>query len=136
MRAFQSCKTFYLIWQILFILVNSDEPKNKRIFEYFRISTVNVPSVQILNLSSDARYKMPTDDITFENLKKFCQNFLSKTAKVSFLLDKLCQEPQNLLMIFLVSLIYNKRQNKGHPQVQHGKSLHLLPSFTEAHSFF
>ncbi|ERE80013.1 protein disulfide-isomerase-like protein of the testis isoform X2 [Cricetulus griseus] len=67
--------------KILFILVNSDEPKNKRIFEYFRISTVNVPSVQILNLSSDARYKMPTDDITFENLKKFCQNFLSKTAK-------------------------------------------------------
>ncbi|XP_012968159.1 protein disulfide-isomerase-like protein of the testis [Mesocricetus auratus] len=67
--------------KILFILVNADEPKNKRVFEYFQIPTVNVPSVQILNLSSDARYKMPTDDITFENLKKFCQNYLSKTAK-------------------------------------------------------
>ncbi|KAL1774153.1 disulfide-isomerase of the testis [Sigmodon hispidus] len=67
--------------KILFILVNSDEPKNKHVFEYFGISTVNVPSVQILNLSSDARYKMPTDDINFESLKKFCRSFLSKTAK-------------------------------------------------------
>lgn len=61
--------------------MNSDEPKNKRIFEYFQISRVNVPSVQILNLSSDARYKMPTDNITFESLKKFCNSFLSRTAK-------------------------------------------------------
>ncbi|OBS63794.1 hypothetical protein A6R68_24193, partial [Neotoma lepida] len=80
----QSCKRFFkkrLIWQILFILVNSDEPKNKRVFEYFRISTVNVPSVQILNLTSDIRYKMPTDDITYKSLRKFCLSFLSKTAK-------------------------------------------------------
>ncbi|XP_021023382.1 protein disulfide-isomerase-like protein of the testis isoform X2 [Mus caroli] len=68
--------------KILFVLVNADEPKNKRIFEYFQISRVNVPSVQILNLSSDARYKMPTDDINFESLKKFCNSFLSKTAKI------------------------------------------------------
>ncbi|XP_021508679.1 protein disulfide-isomerase-like protein of the testis [Meriones unguiculatus] len=67
--------------KILFILVNADEPKNKHIFEYFRVSRVNVPSVQILNLSSDARYKMPTDDITFGSLRKFCLSFLSKTAK-------------------------------------------------------
>ncbi|XP_051002936.1 LOW QUALITY PROTEIN: protein disulfide-isomerase-like protein of the testis [Acomys russatus] len=67
--------------KILFVLVNSDEPKNKRVFEYFWISRVNVPSVQILNLSSNARYKMPTDDINFESLKKFCRSFLSNTAK-------------------------------------------------------
>ncbi|XP_052031069.1 protein disulfide-isomerase-like protein of the testis [Apodemus sylvaticus] len=67
--------------KILFVLVNADEPKNKRIFEYFQISKVNVPSVQVLNLSSDARYKMPTDDINFQSLKKFCNSFLSKTAK-------------------------------------------------------
>ncbi|GAB1292606.1 Protein disulfide-isomerase-like protein of the testis [Apodemus speciosus] len=70
--------------KILFVLVNADEPKNKRIFEYFQISKVNVPSVQVLNLSSDARYKMPTDDINFQSLKKFCNSFLSKTAKVNF----------------------------------------------------
>lgn len=92
-----------MIWQILFILVNADEPKNKRVFEYFRIATVNVPSVQILNISSDTRYKMPTDDITFESLKKFCQSFLSKTAKVSLLSGKSCLEPQDLFRILLVS---------------------------------
>uniref|UniRef100_A0A8C6QCT3 Protein disulfide-isomerase-like protein of the testis n=1 Tax=Nannospalax galili TaxID=1026970 RepID=A0A8C6QCT3_NANGA len=67
--------------KILFILVNADEPKNKRVFEYFRITEVNVPSIQILNLSSDARYKMPTDDITYESLKKFSLSFLSRSAK-------------------------------------------------------
>ncbi|XP_042522573.1 protein disulfide-isomerase-like protein of the testis [Dipodomys spectabilis] len=67
--------------KILFILVDSDEPKNKFVFEYFRITEVDTPSVQILNLSSDARYKMPTDDITYENLKKFGRSFLNKNAK-------------------------------------------------------
>ncbi|XP_006146669.1 protein disulfide-isomerase-like protein of the testis, partial [Tupaia chinensis] len=66
---------------ILFILVNADEPRNGRVFEYFRITEVNVPSVQILNLSSDARYKMPSDEITYENLKKFGLSFLSRNAK-------------------------------------------------------
>jgi hypothetical protein len=90
-----------LIWQILFVLVNADEPKNKRIFEYFQISRVNVPSVQILNLSSDGRYKMPTDDINFESLKKFCNSFLSKTAKVSLLSGKSRLEPEDRLTVQL-----------------------------------
>ncbi|XP_017705345.1 PREDICTED: protein disulfide-isomerase-like protein of the testis [Rhinopithecus bieti] len=67
--------------KILFILVNADEPRNRRVFEYFRVTEVDIPSVQILNLSSDARYKMPSDDITYENLKKFGRSFLSKNAK-------------------------------------------------------
>ncbi|KAL4685561.1 hypothetical protein H8959_001158, partial [Pygathrix nigripes] len=67
--------------KILFILVNADEPRNRRVFEYFRVAEVDIPSVQILNLSSDARYKMPSDDITYENLKKFGRSFLSKNAK-------------------------------------------------------
>ncbi|XP_007516651.1 protein disulfide-isomerase-like protein of the testis isoform X2 [Erinaceus europaeus] len=67
--------------KILFILVDADEPRNGRIFEYFRITEVDIPSVQILNLSSDARYKMPSDEITYENLKKFSQSFLRRNAK-------------------------------------------------------
>nr|XP_058142338.1 protein disulfide-isomerase-like protein of the testis isoform X2 [Dasypus novemcinctus] len=67
--------------KILFILVNTDEPRNGRVFEYFRITEVDVPSVQILNLSSDARYKMPADEITYKNLKKFGRSFLARTAK-------------------------------------------------------
>nr|XP_035123011.2 protein disulfide-isomerase-like protein of the testis [Callithrix jacchus] len=67
--------------KILFILVDADEPRNRRVFEYFRVTEVDIPSVQILNLSSDARYKMPSDEITYENLKKFGHSFLSKNAK-------------------------------------------------------
>ncbi|XP_039741428.1 protein disulfide-isomerase-like protein of the testis [Pteropus medius] len=67
--------------KILCILVDADEPRNGRIFEYFRITEVNVPSVQILNLSSDASYKMPFEDITFQNLKKFGRSYLNRSAK-------------------------------------------------------
>ncbi|XP_006892771.1 PREDICTED: protein disulfide-isomerase-like protein of the testis [Elephantulus edwardii] len=67
--------------KILFILVNTDEPRNGRIFEYFRVTEVNVPSVQILNLTSDIRYKMPAEEITYENLKKFSISFLNRNAK-------------------------------------------------------
>ncbi|XP_041606218.1 protein disulfide-isomerase-like protein of the testis [Vulpes lagopus] len=67
--------------KILFILVDADEPRNGHIFKYFRITEVNIPCVQILNLSSDARYKMPFEEITYENLKKFGRSFLNRSAK-------------------------------------------------------
>ncbi|XP_004750330.2 protein disulfide-isomerase-like protein of the testis isoform X2 [Mustela putorius furo] len=67
--------------EILFILVNADEPRNGHILKYFRITEVNIPCVQILNLSSDARYKMPSEEITYENLKKFGYSFLNRNAK-------------------------------------------------------
>ncbi|XP_007467027.1 PREDICTED: protein disulfide-isomerase-like protein of the testis [Lipotes vexillifer] len=67
--------------KILFILVDADEPRNGRVLEYFRITEADIPCVQILNLSSDARYKMPFEEITYENLKKFGQSFLNRKAK-------------------------------------------------------
>ncbi|XP_025772676.1 protein disulfide-isomerase-like protein of the testis [Puma concolor] len=67
--------------KILFIIVDADEPRNGHIFKYFRITEVNIPCVQILNLSSDARYKMPSEEITYENLKKFGRSFLNRSAK-------------------------------------------------------
>ncbi|XP_054992778.1 protein disulfide-isomerase-like protein of the testis [Sorex araneus] len=67
--------------KILFILMDTDEPRNRRILEYFQITEVDIPCVQILNLSADARYKMPSDEITYEELKKFGQSFLKNKAK-------------------------------------------------------
>ena len=69
-----------MIWQILFILVDTDVPRNRRVFKYFQITEVDVPCIQILNLSSDARYKMPFEEITYENLQKFGQSFLNRKA--------------------------------------------------------
>uniref|UniRef100_A0A8C4MCL5 Protein disulfide-isomerase-like protein of the testis n=1 Tax=Equus asinus TaxID=9793 RepID=A0A8C4MCL5_EQUAS len=79
----QHCKLALKEFQnkILFILVDADEPRNRHVFKHFRIAEVNIPSVQILNLSSDARYKMPSEEITYKNLKKFGHSFLNKSAK-------------------------------------------------------
>lgn len=67
--------------KIMFILVDTNETRNGRLFEYFRITEVDVPAVRILNLTSDAKYQMPADDVTFENLRSFCQSYLDGKAK-------------------------------------------------------
>ncbi|KFP76058.1 Protein disulfide-isomerase-like of the testis, partial [Acanthisitta chloris] len=68
--------------KILFILVDTDETRNGRVFEYFRIRDIDVPAVRILNLTSDAKYKMPADEVTVENLREFCQSYLNGKAKL------------------------------------------------------
>lgn len=66
--------------------MDTNEARNGRIFEYFRVRDIDVPAVRILNLTSDARYKMPADEVTVENLKDFCQSYLNGKAKVCPLL--------------------------------------------------
>ncbi|KAM5152561.1 protein disulfide-isomerase-like protein of the testis [Mantella aurantiaca] len=68
--------------QIVFVLVDTDEPRNGRLFEYFRITEVDTPAVRVLNLTSDIKYRMPADDVTFENVRRFCQRYLDGKAKV------------------------------------------------------
>ncbi|KAH0631908.1 hypothetical protein JD844_019809 [Phrynosoma platyrhinos] len=67
--------------EIMFILVDTDETRNGRVIEYFRVTEVEVPAVQILNLTNDARYKMPAEEVSPENLRTFCQNYLEGKAK-------------------------------------------------------
>nr|XP_060642391.1 protein disulfide-isomerase-like protein of the testis [Anolis sagrei ordinatus] len=67
--------------KIMFILVDTDETRNGRVIEYFRVTVVEVPAVQILNLTSDARYKMPAEEVTTDHLRTFCRNYLEGKAK-------------------------------------------------------
>ncbi|XP_040296503.1 protein disulfide-isomerase-like protein of the testis [Bufo bufo] len=67
--------------KIVFVLVDTDETRNGRMFEYFRITEVDTPAIRILNLTSNAKYRMPADDVTFENVRSFCQNYLDGKAK-------------------------------------------------------
>ncbi|XP_069839965.1 protein disulfide-isomerase-like protein of the testis isoform X2 [Dendropsophus ebraccatus] len=67
--------------KIVFVLVDTDESRNGRIFEYFRIKEVDTPAVRILNLTSDTKYRMPADDVTTENIRSFCQRYLDGKAK-------------------------------------------------------
>uniref|UniRef100_A0A8C0G1W8 Protein disulfide isomerase like, testis expressed n=1 Tax=Chelonoidis abingdonii TaxID=106734 RepID=A0A8C0G1W8_CHEAB len=76
-----SSMLLFFPFQIMFILVDTNETRNGRIFEYFRITEVDVPAVRILNLTSDAKYKMPADEVTVENLRSFCHSYLGGKAK-------------------------------------------------------
>ncbi|MEE6497687.1 hypothetical protein FKM82_002810 [Ascaphus truei] len=67
--------------KFVFVFVETNETRNGRIFEYFRITEVDVPAVRILNLTSDVKYRMPADEVNFENLRSFCQSYLDGKAK-------------------------------------------------------
>ncbi|XP_063270563.1 protein disulfide-isomerase-like protein of the testis [Prinia subflava] len=99
--------------KILFVLVDTDETRNGRIFEYFRVRDVDVPAVRILNLTSDARYKMPADEVTVHNLKEFCQSYLSGKAKQHLSSEEIPQDWDKMPVKVLVgknfnSIIFNK----------------------------
>ncbi|XP_074867161.1 protein disulfide-isomerase-like protein of the testis isoform X2 [Carettochelys insculpta] len=67
--------------EIMFILVDTNETRNGRVFEYFRITEIDVPAVRIFNLTNDAKYKMPADEVTVENVRSFCHSYLDGKAK-------------------------------------------------------
>ncbi|XP_063285559.1 protein disulfide-isomerase-like protein of the testis [Pelobates fuscus] len=67
--------------KVVFIYVDTDETRNGRIFEYFRITEVDTPAVRILNLTIDTQYRMPADEVNFANLRNFCQSYLDGKAK-------------------------------------------------------
>ncbi|CAH2307173.1 disulfide-isomerase of the testis, partial [Pelobates cultripes] len=67
--------------KVVFIYVDTDETRNGRIFEYFRITEVDTPAVRILNLTIDMQYRMPADEVNFANLRNFCQSYLDGKAK-------------------------------------------------------
>uniref|UniRef100_A0A674HH31 Protein disulfide isomerase like, testis expressed n=1 Tax=Taeniopygia guttata TaxID=59729 RepID=A0A674HH31_TAEGU len=93
--------------KILFVLVDTNEARNGRIFEYFRIRDIDVPAVRILNLTSDARYKMPADEVTVENLKEFCQNYLNGKAKQHLPSEEIPQDWDKMPVKVLVGKNFN-----------------------------
>ncbi|XP_017922870.1 protein disulfide-isomerase-like protein of the testis isoform X1 [Manacus vitellinus] len=99
--------------EILFVLVDTNEGRNGRIFEYFRIRDIDVPAVRILNLTSDAKYKMPADEVTVENLREFCQSYLSGKAKVHLSSEEIPEDWDKMPVKVLVgknfnSIVFNK----------------------------
>ncbi|NWU84490.1 PDILT protein, partial [Onychorhynchus coronatus] len=93
--------------QILFVLVDTNEGRNGRIFEYFRIRDIDVPAVRILNLTSDAKYKMPADEVTVENLREFCQSYLNGKAKVHLSSEEIPEDWDKMPVKVLVGKNFN-----------------------------
>ncbi|KAM9372597.1 LOW QUALITY PROTEIN: protein disulfide-isomerase-like protein of the testis, partial [Phaethornis superciliosus] len=74
--------------KVSFVLVDRNETRNG-VLEYFHIRDIDVPTVRTLNLTSDAKYKTPADEVTVENLKDFCHNYLHGKAKVQLSSEKI-----------------------------------------------
>ncbi|NWY49210.1 PDILT protein, partial [Chionis minor] len=94
--------------KIIFVLVNTNETRNGRVFEYFRIREVDVPAVRILNLTSDTKYKMPADEVTVENLKEFCQNYLNGKAKLHLTSEEIPEDWDKMPVKVLVGKNFNR----------------------------
>ncbi|KAM6078411.1 protein disulfide-isomerase-like protein of the testis isoform 2-T2 [Theristicus caerulescens] len=100
--------TLVVFKKIIFVLVDTNETRNGRVFEYFRIREVDVPAVRILNLTSDAKYKMPADEVTVENLKEFCQSYLNGKAKLHLSSEEIPEDWDKMPVKVLVGNNFNK----------------------------
>ncbi|NXC55062.1 PDILT protein, partial [Aleadryas rufinucha] len=93
--------------EVLFVFVDTNEARNGRIFEYFRVRDIDVPAVRILNLTSEAKYKMPADEVTVENLKEFCQSYLSGKAKQHLSSEEIPEDWDKMPVKVLVGKNFN-----------------------------
>ncbi|XP_031451303.1 protein disulfide-isomerase-like protein of the testis [Phasianus colchicus] len=94
--------------KIMFVVVNTNETRNGRIFEYFRIREVDVPAVRILNLTSQAKYKMPADEVTTENVRHFCQSYLDGKAKLHLSSEEIAKDWDKMPVKVLVGKNFNR----------------------------
>ncbi|XP_035195079.1 protein disulfide-isomerase-like protein of the testis [Oxyura jamaicensis] len=94
--------------KITFVLVNTNETRNGRIFEYFRIRDIDVPAVRILNLTSNAKYKMPADEVTVESLRHFCQSYLDGKAKLHLSSEEITEDWDKMPVKVLVGKNFNR----------------------------
>ncbi|XP_053711088.1 protein disulfide-isomerase isoform X2 [Synchiropus splendidus] len=67
--------------EIVFVLVNIDEPRNGRLMEYFRVRPFDAPHVRLVNLTDHMTYHLPTDTLDVATIKTFCRSYLDGEAK-------------------------------------------------------
>ncbi|KAJ8413564.1 hypothetical protein AAFF_G00080710 [Aldrovandia affinis] len=75
-------------FKVLFVLIDTDEHKNGRILEYFRVRDVETPSVRMVNLTDNVQYQMQSEEVTSDKVTAFCQMYFDGKAK-----PKLQSEP-------------------------------------------
>ncbi|KAG9337643.1 hypothetical protein JZ751_028401 [Albula glossodonta] len=73
---------------VLFVFIDTDEHRNGRILEYFRVRDVEAPVVRMVNLTNNVQYQIQKEEITSETVTAFCQTYLDGKAK-----PKLQSEP-------------------------------------------
>ncbi|KAI1896090.1 hypothetical protein AGOR_G00091220 [Albula goreensis] len=86
-EAFKTAATAF-IGKVLFVFIDTDEHRNGRILEYFRVRDVEAPVVRMVNLTNNVQYQIQSEEITSEIVTAFCQTYLDGKAK-----PKLQSEP-------------------------------------------
>ncbi|XP_062866716.1 protein disulfide-isomerase [Trichomycterus rosablanca] len=86
-RAFKSTAKEFR-GKVLFVLVDSGEPRNGRIMEYFRVKNEEAPLIRMVNLTDNFQYQLPSDQLNIETITDFCLSYVQGKAK-----PKLQSEP-------------------------------------------
>ncbi|XP_012986841.1 protein disulfide-isomerase isoform X1 [Esox lucius] len=78
--AFQAAAAIYR-GQVLFVMVDVDEPRNGRMLEYFRVRETEAPMVRLVNLTSHVTYHLPSETLDMPTITAFCQSYLEGKAQ-------------------------------------------------------
>lgn len=65
------------------MLIDTGEPRNGRIMEYFRVRKEDAPLVRMVNLTDNFQYQLPSDLLDMQSFTDFCESYLQGNAKVS-----------------------------------------------------
>ncbi|XP_072882455.1 protein disulfide-isomerase [Hemitrygon akajei] len=67
---------------VLFIYIDSEVEDNQRVLEFFGLKKEECPAIRLITLEEEmTKYKPETEDITVENVKNFCSQFLEGKLK-------------------------------------------------------
>ncbi|KAL7852878.1 hypothetical protein SRHO_G00186630 [Serrasalmus rhombeus] len=86
-RAFKSTAKEFR-GKVLFVLIDTGEPRNGRIMEYFHVRKEDAPLVRMVNLTNNFQYQLPSDLLDAQTFTDFCESYLQGNAKL-----KLQSEP-------------------------------------------
>ncbi|XP_027011881.1 protein disulfide-isomerase [Tachysurus fulvidraco] len=86
-RAFKSAAKVYR-GKILFVLIDTGEPRNGRTLEYFRVRKEESPLIRMVNLTNNFQYQLPSEQLDIQTITDFCQSYFLGNAK-----PKLQSEP-------------------------------------------
>lgn len=65
------------------MLIDTGEPRNGRILEYFHVRSEDAPLVRLVNLTDNLQYQLPSDQLDMQAITDFCHSYLQGNAKVN-----------------------------------------------------
>ncbi|CAF0741685.1 unnamed protein product [Adineta steineri] len=77
----------------LFVVVDSDDHENERVFEFFGLKTADVPAVRLISLQDEmSKFKPESSEITSSGLTKFVESFFDGKLKPHLLSQEIPED--------------------------------------------